>query len=108
MDTEYEIQHMLVLSTGHIREKDKIILEMIAESEEYPDAFIVFDQDYGFLISICQESLEDAEAELRMREEYQLSDEFIHLLHLAISLDCNFLMLDRDGIEYPNLPVFDW
>ena len=36
------------------------------------------------------------------------SEDFIFLVELAIANGCKFLQLDQDGIEYEDLPTFDW
>jgi hypothetical protein len=37
-----------------------------------------------------------------------MSEAFSNLLAEARRLKVEWLVLDRDGIEYPELPTFDW
>lgn len=67
---------------------------------------------YGFLIytsleensSIVESGIPD---EASMKAE-GFSDAFINLLKLAKKSGCKFLQLDCDGVEYDDLPKFEW
>lgn len=67
---------------------------------------------YGFLIytsleensSIVESGIPD-EAAIKAEG---FSDAFINLLKLAKKNGCKFLQLDCDGVEYEDLPKFEW
>lgn len=57
---------------------------------------------YGFLIYT---GLDDTTSDNKVEG---FSDAFNNLLKLAKDNGCKFLQLDCDGVEYEDLPKFDW
>lgn len=99
-------------STSHITQKDDQLLKRenlcTVSAYEIKGGGIL----YGFLVytsleensSIVESGIPD-EAALKAEG---FSDAFINLLKLAKKNGCKFLQLDCDGVEYEDLPKFNW
>jgi len=105
--SKYEIQHTLILTTGHVREETSQALfdsdGMLSDSENASVGLAsVYELgEYGWLLHVLEEcSPED----LRRNE---LSD-LANIVELARSLGCDWIRLDRDGPTYESLPKYDW
>jgi hypothetical protein len=101
MISDPEIQRCLVVSTAHITGDDSFQLHEMSEESVLPRPLIVFSKgEYGWWISV---DLDQEQPPLPT-----MSEAFSNLLAEARRLKVEWLVLDRDGIEYPELPTFDW
>jgi hypothetical protein len=107
------IVKVLEASTSHITAQDDRLLK-----QEDMSALAVYDvkggeTQFGYLIytgledgtSIQEELLSFTQASLKAAG---FSDALYNLLSLAKRNGCKFLQLDCDGVEYDDLPKFDW
>jgi hypothetical protein len=107
------IVKVLEASTSHITKEDDKLLR-----REDLSALAVYDVKggktrYGYLIytglddgtSIQEELLSFTLTSLKAAG---FSDALFNLLSLARKAGCKFLQLDCDGVEYDDLPTFDW
>ena len=96
----YEMQKHLVLSTSHITKKDAYLLN---------NTLLTLIRDYlayGWRVYVGNDdTVNDI---IRSAKKAGLGLEFRALLRLAYRLKCPYLVLDRDGQERDDLPVFDW
>lgn len=104
---KYEITKMLTLSTAHITKETDQKLEfeydLILEADEKMNGIVVYrKEEYGWFIFISEELVFDEDGCKNFPED------LIACLKLAISLDCQWLCLDRDGEVIPDLKTFDW
>jgi hypothetical protein len=91
-------------STGHITAKDNKLLKKAVKDPEAP--IIVYEYPEGYFVYVP--TSKDELAEVPAIKTYGLSDAFINLLLEAARLDCKYLQLDADAMEYENLPTFEW
>lgn len=106
------IVKVLEASTGHITKEDDKLLRRDGQ-----DDLAVYDVKggkirYGYLIytgldegSIREEDSSFTKASLKAAG---FSDALFNLLSLAKKAGCKFLQLDCDGVEYDDLPTFNW
>lgn len=98
----YEINHELVLSTGHIPWSDAEIFDKIPTQEHLQlDYWWVEVPEFGYRIIVN----EDIEAEILQNGR---SVALLNLVKLARTLKCKWLVLDPDGQFRDDLPKFDW
>ena len=102
MKTKYEIEKVLVLSTGHITEKDAGTLDKIID--EVQPGPIVYGFPYGYYIYVGSEVKE----KIKDAKKAGLSKYFCNLFAIAHSLNCQYIKLDADGPAMDNLPLFNW
>ena len=88
-----EICKMMVMSSGHVSERTAALLALPGKVNVpvFPKA------DYGWFIFVS--------AWENYKEE--LPDDLKACLKLAEDNDCDWLCLDRDGEQYPNLPYYN-
>ena len=99
--TEYEIEKVLVLSTGHITLEDSHRLDLEDRAN-----VIVYAYEYGWYIWVgSNETFTD---QLLGARAEGFSAAFCNLLTLAHSRGCCYLKLDCDGPLREDLPHFDW
>jgi hypothetical protein len=94
------IEHMCVLSTGHITQEvaQDIDNPSSIEAQEWREALIVYPHgEYGWLIYIPDEGL-DAE----------LPPSLEACIALARASRCQWLLLDRDASQVTNIPTYEW
>jgi len=106
---QWEIEHNIVLSTGHITLKDRDLLHEDAgpwESRPKP-GLIVYEYEEGFFLH-CSPDQGFFEDELRVAQHRGYSADLIALMRLAKAQNCKFVHLDADGPVHPNLPQHDW
>lgn len=88
-----EVNKELVLSTGHVTEK-----------ECNNDAFFNYSNDECNVRFLVHHVL-DFITEKDLVSEYP---NLHQLLKMAIDLECKWLLLDSDGNVHPDLVVFEW
>lgn len=98
-----EIQKSFVVWIGHVPKSDIDLLEKANESSG-----VISADEYQFgwriYISLRKDCVEDDDKSIK-REGY--SEAFQNLVKLTRQLECSWLVLDEDGMEY-DLPRFDW
>jgi hypothetical protein len=106
------IVKVLEACTSHITEEDDKLLKCEGQND-----LAVYDikggkVQYGYLIytgldegSIREENQSFTQASLKAAG---FSDALFNLLSLAKKSGCKFLQLDCDGVEYDDLPTFNW
>ena len=106
------IVKVLEACTSHITEEDDRLLK-----REDLSALAVYDvkadkTQFGYLIytgleegTSVQEEQSFTQASLKTAG---FSDALYNLLSLARKAGCKFLQLDCDGVEYDDLPIFNW
>jgi len=106
------IVKVLEACTSHITEQDNRLLKR----EDLAD-LAVYDikggkVQFGFLIYTGLEEGTSVQEEQSFTQESLkaagFSDALYNLLSLARKAGCKFLQLDCDGVEYDDLPTFDW
>jgi hypothetical protein len=94
-ETNHEFQKVLTVSTAHITEADRRLLE---------DPFceiLKADFYYGWFVWVDEPIIyEEAETDF--------SEAFVKLLNYAHKLKCNWIQLDCDGPTYSDLQTFNW
>ena len=91
-----EMHLMMVLSTGHLTEKDAALLT--SDAAKFP--FSIWENEYGYVVSVVDAGDDDV-----------LSTESPSLdrcLKYARDAGVRYLMFDRDADCREDLPVYDW
>lgn len=99
------IEHMLVLSTGHLSNVVARTLDMICNPElmnttaEWPLRHLVIypKGEYGWIIYILDDTNVD-----------ELPESLRACVQLAKANNCRWLMFDRDEDTIDELPTYDW
>ena len=106
MKTKYEIQKVLVVSTGHITADDNnSLLHYPYNPQDLSHSLIVDSFEYGYNIYV---NLDKNEPKIEDSPDWNYSDALKKLMQLARSLGCTYLKLDRDGETYDDLESFEW
>ena len=92
---DYGCYKYMDVSTGHITEHDKDLLET---GDEPCGTVLIATYPEGFFLSIGEKEL----------IEDHFSKEFHDLISYARQNGCALLRLDADGMNYPDFPEFDW
>lgn len=93
----YEIEKMIVFSTSHITENDALLLETTTE-------FSLFKRSFGFAIFVNRGCNPDT-----IYDAFSgFSSAFQNLVKISLEQNCNWLMLDCDGLVFDHLQRFDW
>ena len=96
-------------STIHITKQDDALL-----NREDLSAFAIYvvkggSISYGYLVYTgMDDDLENWLGTKKIAEEAGFSQAFTALIDLARQSGCKFLQLDCDGVEYDDLPKFNW
>ena len=99
---------VLDISTTHITKKDEKLLRKDGKGKAIA-TLVVYPYLYGYLVYV-----EDISGTKNLLKEAQRIDkegystEIINIFNWARSLKCSYIKLDGDGIEYEDLPTFDW
>jgi hypothetical protein len=98
--SELEIDKILTLSTGHVTNKDAVLLEEDKGTVAYKD-------DYGFILYILEgnDGL-NSTMDIYQAEGFSMAMEACILF--AHGKGCKFLRLDSDGPTVDFLPNFNW
>ncbi len=92
---DYGCYKYMDVSTGHITEHDKDLLE----TEDEPcGTVLIAKYPEGFILSIGEKEL----------IEDHFSPEFHAILDYARKQGCSIFRLDADGMVFPDFPTFDW
>lgn len=94
------IDKILDMSTGHITKKDDDLLG----NKDFENPLSLYRFDYGYFV-FCM-GAESGWAGVLLN--YGYSQALVDILALGKSLDCKFVKLDCDGMEYKELPTFEW
>lgn len=97
----YGCYRYLDISNGHISEKDAGALK---EQCGIRGAYLIGTYDEGWVLSISE--TDDYEDDESFVDCY--SPEFYDVLDYARKQGCTLLRFDRDGMEFPDFPTFDW
>lgn len=89
------VRQFLDLSTSHLPE------EVAAEIHGYLGVVVTASGEYGWLVWVPP-----AEAGEEYFEEWPRA--FHDIFGLARRLGCEYVLIDRDGPEHPDLPTYDW
>lgn len=100
-------------STCHITEEDDKLLRQDGQSELSVYDIKGGEVQYGYLIytgldngtSVDEQNPSFTKDSLKTAG---FSDALVNLLSLAKKSGCKFLQLDCDGVEYEDLPKFNW
>jgi len=94
------IHKMLDVSTAHLSNATLKWLGEQADSED-PNGLIVYAKSvYGFFIPI----IDDDDS---LSEDNNFPDDLRKVIEFAQSQECNWIMIERDAISIPNLPIVD-
>lgn len=88
---------MMDISTAHITRKDE---EQLRKDKAN---LIVIPYGYGYIVMVPAKERQNS-----FYKQKKFSPAFNKLLNLARKNNCEYLMIDRDGEEYEELPTFDW
>lgn len=88
---------VLDCSTGHITAKDNKLLR-----EDRSPIIVAHDYEFGYFVYVP----EDIDEEGILAEGF--SPSFVKLMKEAKTGRFDYIMLDRDGIQYDELEIFDW
>ncbi len=93
------IMRMMDVATNHITEKAADYLNTLVRSDDYKASLIVYEKaEYGWFLYVPDEI-----------ETAMTSFDCLNLLFQeAKQRDCNWIMLDSDGEEWPDIPSYDW
>ena len=99
---EFEIERVLVISTGHVSHPE--FLAMTAD-DELP--YRVLDHEYGVLLILIDydDMGEFMEADSYMRTHFP---HLLQVINFARERGCKYINFDQDGIQYKELPIYDW
>jgi len=98
------IEKALVINTCHITRVDNDYLK--DTTEQSFDLCRVVNFEYGFIIFLTAEMTPDIVAPACNGAGF--SNGFISLIDLAVKYGCSYLVLDRDGVEVPELRTYQW
>jgi hypothetical protein len=96
-------------STGHITAQDNKLLKKALTDPESP--VIVYEYREGYFVYVPTDMGNSGylgAEEAKAIKAYGFSDAFVDLLKEASRLECKYLQLDGDAMEYKNLPTFEW
>jgi hypothetical protein len=95
----------------HISKKDDELILATAHAFKEGDVactdLIVYEYEEGCFIFAAYED-DEAEDIYTSLEGQGYSKALLDLLRLARKHECKYLQLDRDGVEYEDLPTFKW
>lgn len=94
--TSLEISRMLTLSTGHLTEETRVMLDVNDDELYLP----VFPKDYGWLICLTDWDEYDEDIE-------SLPDDLRLCLQFADDHDCEWICFDSDSATVSSLPLYD-
>jgi len=103
-------------STGHITKEDSVLLNTSGDNGQ--DALCVYaygassegiiDDQYGYFIHVPLDEPTDFLDTIKSAKQAGYSEALCNLMELARRNDCKYLQLDRDGVEYDDLPKHNW
>lgn len=96
--TNPEIGKFLDCSTGHIKWEDSKLLPLVYSP------LSCYSYEYGMFVHTCIGSELPEEPALK----FGFSQALLDVLKIGAHHQCNFIKFDADGMEYPELPSFEW
>ena len=106
-----EITKMLTLSTCHIKEETKDLLETEAHGNKNPEMPNVYEKgEYGYFIHVPDDFVasEGNESGDNSDRYPGIPDDLYAVMLYAYEKGCCWLCLDRDGPEEDGLEMYDW
>lgn len=99
---DFEIEKVLIVSTGHVSHPE--FLAMTAD-DELP--YRAIDHEYGVLLILVDHDDigESVEADSYMRTHFP---HLLTVVNFARERGCKYINFDQDGIQYEELPIYDW
>lgn len=97
----YEITKTLVLSTAHVTRDaaDWLTNQTRADVAQFVAQLVVYEKgDYGWWANVASDDVLSRSMPECVRD----------CCRLAKQLECDWLMFDCDGNEYPELPTYEW
>lgn len=98
-------------STGHINKNDDQLLKQSEHSFKEGDtnfnSVIVYSYEEGYFVFVAYDKSELSEV-YKGLEDLGYSMALINLMKTARKHGCKYLQLDGDGVEYTDLPRFNW
>lgn len=94
------------VSTGHIKRFDNLRLRRAKNDVTSP--LIVYSYREGCFVYVPTDEGKFDESEVPAIQAYGFSDALVNLLREAARLECKYLQLDSDAMNYENFPTFDW
>ncbi|CAO3459665.1 hypothetical protein [Azospirillum argentinense] len=101
------VRRYLDACTSHITHDDAQLLERFVHRGDEAPLIVCSNRDYGWFVHVATE-VADLQEEVKRALAAGLSEHFTGLLRHAHSLDCNWVLLDRDAAVLDALPTFDW
>ena len=101
-----EIQKVLVLSTGHLKETTAKTLNYFFDLGSENEMTAIAKYDCGYFLTVPSDPEYLAEFTEDMVKHHM--EELAVILQKAASLQCTFVNFDRDGETYPEFPTFNW
>ncbi len=98
---DYGVYRFLDISNAHITEKDA---EALRSNCGIRGAYLIGTYDEGWILSVSE--CDDYEGDETFVDCY--STEFYDILAYARLQGAILIRFDADGMEYPDLPTFDW
>lgn len=101
-NSEYEIEKVLILSTGHISKSE---FNTMTEDDEMP--FRVIPHEFGIILILYDfdEVTEYEDAKGYMQTHFP---KLWRVILFSKNMGCKYINFDQDGIIYPALPNYDW
>ena len=96
------------VSTGHITKFDNLRLWKAMKDKDGNPPLIVYSYLEGYFVYVPTDDGKFDELEVPHIEAYGFSKALVNLLREAARLECKYLQLDSDAMDYENLPTFDW
>ncbi len=100
------ISKILDISTGHITENDNDLLG----KEDCPVVAYPYgpeEDQYGYLVCVKMDE-EAFQTEVILSKEYGFSESFIKIYKAAHAHGIEYVRFDRDGVEYEDIPIYNW
>ena len=100
MDNNLEIDKMITISTGHIKEDTALALEREVKYELNKIPLSIYNKaEFGWFIFVPDKN---------DFEEENIPNDLLDCINFAIKHDYNWLCLDCDGLIVPDLKTYDW
>lgn len=101
------------VSTGHITARDNRLLKKAVKDKvcNCNPPLIVYTYREGYFVYVPVKDTSPKqfnEKEVQALKDFGFSDALVNLLREAARLECKYLQLDADAMEYENFPTFDW
>jgi hypothetical protein len=95
------IEKYLDLSTAHLTDEDRKILEGPYPFGDYGPRLAV--HEYGWICYLGEDGQFGEDA-----DQAGMSQHFVNIVRYAIGHGCSLINFDQDGPEIEELPTFEW